>query len=99
MLSELFLQAESLELSNIVQLGIVGFSLVLFALSLTAYRNTGLKRILFASIAFVLFAIQLFFDYIEEFFNFFEEDTTDLLLSGITLVILILLFVSLVKRK
>jgi len=99
MLSEIFLQIESLDIADAIQFGIAGFSLVLFALSLSAYRNSGLKRILFASGAFALFAIQLFLDYIEEFFDFLEEDATDIVLSLVTLGILILFFLALVKRK
>lgn len=99
MLSEILLQADAIGVSDIVEFVIIVFSLGLFALSLSAYRNTGMKRILFAAGAFALFAIQLFFDYLEEFFNLLEEDTTDILLSMVTLGILILFFMAIVKRK
>ena len=99
MLSEIFLQMESLGISDVVEFAIIGFSLGLFGLSLSAYRNTGMKRILFAAGAFALFAIQLFFDYFEEFFNLLDEDTADIVLSLVTLGILILFFMAIVKRK
>ena len=99
MLSEILLQADAIGVSDIVEFVIIVFSLGLFALSLSSYRNTGMKRILFAAGAFALFAIQLFFDYLEEFFNLLEEDTTDILLSMVTLGILILFFMAIVKRK
>ena len=99
MFSEIFLQIESFDIAEVIEFGIIAFSLVLFGLSLSAYRNSGLKRILFAAGAFALFAIQLGLDYIEEFFDFLEEDTTDIVLSLVTLVILILFFLAIVKRK
>ncbi len=99
MLSEIFLQTDSFDIATVVELAIIAFSLVLFALSVSAYRTSGMKRILFAAGAFALFAIQLFLDYIEEAFNFLEEDSTDIILSLVTLGILILFFMAIVKRK
>ena len=87
------------DISDGIEFGIIGFSLLLFALSLSAYRNSGMKRILFASGAFALFAIQLFADYIEEYLNLLDEDSMDILLSLVTLGILILFFLAIVKRK
>jgi hypothetical protein len=98
MLSQLFLQIP-FDISDGIEFGIIGFSLVLCALSLSAYRNSGMKRIIFAAGAFALFAIQLFVDYIEEYFNFLDEDNTDILLSLVTLGILVLFFMAIVKRK
>ena len=98
MLSQLFLQIP-FDISDGIEFGIIGFSLLLFALSLSAYRNSGMKRILFASGAFALFAIQLFADYIEEYLNLLDEDSMDILLSLVTLGILILFFLAIVKRK
>jgi len=99
MLSEIFLQMNTLDITDFVQFAIIGFALGLVALSLSAYRNSGMKRILFAAGAFALFAIQLFFDYFEEFFDLLDEDTTDIILSLITLGILILFFMAIVKRR
>ena len=98
MLSQMILQMP-FDISDGIEFAIIGFSLVLCALSLSAYRNSNMKRILFAAGAFALFAVQLFVDYLEEYFNFLEEDSTDILLSIVTLGILILFFMALVKRK
>ena len=98
MLSQMLLQIP-LSTSDFIEVVIIGFSLVLFALSISAYRASGMKRILFAAAAFVLFAIQLFADYVEEYFNFLDEDSTDIVLSLLTLGILILFFMAIVKRK
>lgn len=99
MLSEIFLQADSFDIASVIELAIIASSLGLFALSLSAYRNSGMKRILFAAGAFALFAIQLFLDYIEEYFNFLDEEVTDIILSLVTLGILVLFFMAIVKRK
>ena len=72
---------------------------ILFALSITAYRNTGIKKILFAAAAFALFAIQLFVDSIEGYLVFLGEDATDILVALITFVILVLFFVAIVKKR
>ena len=98
MLSQILLQTP-LHISDFIEVVIIGFSLGLFALSLSAYRSSGMKRILFAAGAFLLFAIQLFVDYLEEYFNFLDEDSTDIILSLVTLGILILFFMAIVKRK
>lgn len=98
MLSQMFLQIP-FDISDGIEFGIIGFSLILFALSISAYRNSGMKRILFAAGAFALFAIQLFADYAEEYFNLLDEDGMDIILSLVTLGILILFFLAIVKRK
>jgi hypothetical protein len=42
-------------------------------LSILAYRRTGLKKIIFAAIAFSLFAIQLILEALEESLGILEE--------------------------
>ena len=99
MLSNLFLDIESFGLDSIIKLVIVGLSLALFALSITAYRDIGIKRILFASAAFALFAIQFFMDFIIDYVAFLEESVTDVLVLLFPLGILVLFFVAVVKQK
>ena len=99
MLSNLFLDIEPFGLESIIKLVIVGLALVLFALSITAYRDIRIKRILFASAAFALFAIQFFVDFIVDYVVFLEEGVTDVLVLVIPLVILVLFFVAVVKQK
>ena len=98
-LTELFLQIESFGAQSAIELGIITFSLVLFGLSINAYRTTGLKKLAYAAIAFALFAIQLFFEYIEEAYDFFTDDQTDIIVTSTTLAILILFFLAIVKKK
>jgi hypothetical protein len=98
-LPKLFLEIEPFGIDDGLEIGIMIFSVILFALSITAYRNTGIKKILFAAAAFALFAIQLFVDSIEDYLGFFEEDATDILVALITFAILVLFFVAIVKRR
>jgi len=97
--SKLFLEIEPFAIDDGLEIGIGIFSIILFALSITAYRNTGIKKILFAAAAFGLFAIQLLVDSLEDYIEFFEEGITDILVALITLAILVLFFVAIVKKR
>jgi uncharacterized membrane-anchored protein len=41
------------------------FAAILIALSISAYRNTHVKKLLYAIIAFFLFGVFLFYEYLE----------------------------------
>jgi len=98
-LSKLFLEIEPFGIESGIELGIVAFALVLFALSITAYRNTRIKKILFAAAAFALFAIQLFVDSIEDYIEFLDENITGIIVKLMTFAILVLFFVAIVKKR
>jgi hypothetical protein len=89
---------DSIESVILVTIGI--FSLLLLALSILAYRRTGLKKIIFAAIAFSLFAIQLILEALEETFDILEEPPVgDILSSSMTLAILVLFFLAIVRKN
>ena len=98
-LSKLFLETEPFGIESGIELGIVAFALVLFALSITAYRNTRIKKILFAAAAFALFAVQLFVDSIEDYIEFLDEGVTGIVVKLMTFAILVLFFIAIVKKK
>lgn len=98
-LPEISLQIESFGAQNVIELGIIVFSLVLVGISINAYRTSGLKKLLYAATAFALFAIQLFFEYIEEAYDFFADDQTDIIVTSTTLAILMLFFLAIIKKK
>ena len=76
------------------------FSLLLLALSISAYRRTGLRKIIFAAIAFSLFAIQLILGSLEETFGFLEEPPIgDILTASMTLAILVMFFLAIVRKE
>ena len=86
-------------ITQAIKIAIAVFSLLLLALSISAYKRTALKRILYASIAFGLFAIQMFFDYLEDAVEAFDTAYTDIIFFGITLAILVLFFMAIVRKK
>jgi hypothetical protein len=65
-----------------------------------AYRRTGLKKIIFAAIAFSLFAVQLILVSLEESFGLLDETPIiDILSSSMTLAILVLFFLAIVRKN
>ena len=97
MISNMFFQSD--DIVNIINLVIIAFSLLLFALAIKAYLTTRLSKIAYAAIAFALFAIQLFIEYADDTFGFLGDVNTDIVNSFIILCILILFFVAVVKRR
>jgi len=98
-LSKIFLETELFGIGDGLEVGIGIVSLILFALAITAYKNTGIKKILFAAAAFALFTVQLLIDALEDSMGFLEEQVVDIFIPLITLAILILFFVAIVKKK
>ncbi len=86
-------------ITQLIQIAIAAFSLLLLGLSISAYKKTSLKRILYAAVAFGLFAIQIFFDYLEDAIEAFDTPYSDIIFYGITLAILVLFFMAIVRRK
>ncbi|HYY40738.1 MAG TPA: hypothetical protein VE692_05770 [Nitrososphaera sp.] len=84
---------------QIIRIGIAAFSILLLSLSLTAYKKTALKSIIYAAIAFGLFALQTFFDYLQEAVKSFEQPYNDVIFYAMTLAILVLFFLGIVRRK
>ena len=87
-------------IESIIQAAIGIFSLLLLGLSILAYRRTGLKKIIFAAIAFSLFAIQLILEALEETIGILEEPPIgDILSASMTLAILVLFFLAIVRKS
>jgi hypothetical protein len=84
---------------QIVKVGIAAFSLLLLGLSISAYRKTALKSIIYAAVAFGLFAAQLSFDYLEDVVKGFEQPYNDVIFYAMTLAILVLFFLAIVRKK
>jgi hypothetical protein len=93
-------QIDSFEgLENAIALGITVISLLLLALSATAYRKTRLKVTIYAIIIFALFAIQQFIDYLDNIIVALDNPITDVVVSSLTLTILALFFLAIVRTK
>ncbi len=86
-------------ITQVIKIAIAAFSLLLLALSISAYRKTAFKKILYAAVAFGLFALQMFVDYLEDAIEAFDTPYTDIVFFGITLAILVLFFMAIVRRK
>lgn len=75
------------------------FSLLLLALSISAYRKTGLRKIMYAAAAFALFGIQLLFESIEDTFEVLDIGYGSVITSSMTLAILVLFFLAIVQKN
>jgi hypothetical protein len=98
-LNNLSLVLGKLDIVGLVEIGIMVFSLMLFVLSLNAYRRTGLKKLIFAAAAFCMFAVQLFIEYTDDTFNILDDVQTDLVTSGVILFTLIMFFLAVVRKS
>ena len=86
-------------ITQAIKIAIAAFSVLLLGLSISAYRKTGLRRLVYAAVAFGLFALQLFFDYLEDAVPAFDTPYADVIFFGITLAILVLFFMAIVRKK
>ena len=84
---------------HLISLFIGIFSILLLLLSISAYRKTGLKNILYAAGAFGLFAIRLFIEVFDENYDIVDNYLLSFLNSSITLAILILFFLAIIKKN
>jgi hypothetical protein len=84
---------------QLIKIGIAAFSVLLFGLSISAYKKTALKGIIYAAAAFGLFAVQLFFDYAEDAVEGWEQPYNDVIYYAMTLGILVLFFLAVVRRN
>jgi hypothetical protein len=84
---------------QIIKIAIAAFSIRLLALSISAFKKTAVRNIIYAAFAFGLFAVQLFFDYLNDAIAGFEQPYSDVIFYAMTLAILVLFFLAIVRRK
>ena len=100
MFSGLLLQSELFEgIERTIQAATGIFSVLLLALSISAYKRTGLKKIIFAAVAFALFAVQLLIESLEDTFEVLDTGYGSVITSAMTLAILVLFFIAIVQKK
>jgi hypothetical protein len=75
------------------------FAAFLLVVSLFAYRRTKMKRLLFVSAAFGLYAFRAILPRLEILLPTVEATTITVILSSTGFVILALFFVAIVKKK
>jgi hypothetical protein len=99
-LSSFILEIESFEgLENGIALGIAIFSILLLALSITAFKKTGLKVTIYAIIIFALFVVQQLLDYLDDIFSSLDIPIINVIISSLTLAILVVFFLAIVRTK
>ena len=99
-LSSMLLEFDPFEgVENIIAAAIGVFSLLLLALSITAFRKTRLRITIYAMIIFALFAIQQLLDYSSNIYRSLDTPITDVVISALTLAILVLFFIAIVRTK
>ena len=97
-LFSLLLQMDTYEgLENLIAVGISVFAVLLLALSITAFRKTGLRMTIYAIIIFALFFIQQLLDYLDNIFSSLDNPVTDISISALTLAILVIFFLAIVR--
>jgi peptidoglycan/LPS O-acetylase OafA/YrhL len=74
------------------------FATILIALSISAYRNTHLRKLIYAIIAFLLFGIFLFYEYLEHSISL-DNPFTDIVLPSMALSILVLFFLAIINKR
>jgi hypothetical protein len=73
-------------------------SALLFALSIYSYRKSGLKKLLYASIAFLLFVVFLIYESLEHFYAL-DNAFTDIVIPLSGLAIVLFFFLAVIKKS
>jgi hypothetical protein len=89
---------EQLGTQEALDVAIAVFSLVLLALSLSAYRKTRLRRLLLVSGAFGLFAVEVLIRQLDDFVFNVGFQTAQIVVGAMEFVILLLFFLAIVVR-
>jgi hypothetical protein len=86
------------EIQMVLDAAIAVFALVLFALSLSAYRRTRLRRLLLVSAAFILFAVEVGIAQLDDFVFAVGYRTDLIIVAAMEFVILFLFFFAVVSK-
>lgn len=87
------------DIAEIFDFGSGIFSFLLFGLSLVAYRNMRMRKILFVSIAFGLFGLRTVVSRLDLFMPEIESSLLEMTLAIMSFVALALFFIAIVKKK
>ena len=99
MASESVFSPISSEAFLIAQILITICALFLLTLSIKAYKNTGLRKLIYVAIAFVLFAIQHILNYVDQaVVDIMPDDMRYLLFAIMTLAIMGMFFLAILKK-
>lgn len=90
---------QGFETEELLDFAIGIFALVLFALSISTYRKTRLRRLLIVSIAFLLFAIEVVIRQLDAFVFAVGYQTDQTIAVGMEFIILLLFFIAVVVER
>ena len=85
-------------LESSIYVGGAVFATLLAVLCISAYRNTHLKKLLYAVVAFALFVIFLVYEYVESTYRF-DTPVGDTIIPSLVLAILVLFFLAVVSKN
>jgi hypothetical protein len=74
------------------------FSVILTALSISAYRKSGIKKLKYAVAAFALFCGFLIYEILEQLLSL-DNPFTDIIIPSSALAILIFFFMAVIKKN
>jgi hypothetical protein len=84
-------------IERVITIAIAALSILLLALSLSAYRRTHVRRLLYAAAAFGLFAVQTLVEFLEDISGV-GGSYAIVITPSITLAILVLFFLAIVSK-
>lgn len=87
------------DIAEIFDFGSGIFSFLLFGLSLVAYRNMRMRKILFVSIAFGLFGLRTVVSRFDLFMPEIESSFLEMTLAIMSFVALTLFFIAIVRKE
>lgn len=83
----------------VTQILIAAFALFLLGLSVKAYKNTGVRKIVYLIIAFALFAFQHILNYIDQsVVDILPDDVRYVIFAIVTLSIMGMFFLAILKK-
>jgi hypothetical protein len=94
-----FLDFPEVELYESLNVVVALVAIILLVISLLAYRRTNLRRLLFVSVAFGLFAVQALTRELDELVSALGSGTEQIIIIILDLAILLLFFLALVVSK
>ena len=87
------------EVFVVTQILIAAFALFLLGLSVKAYKNTGVRKIVYLIIAFALFAFQHILNYIDQsVVDILPDDVRYVIFAIVTLSIMGMFFLAILKK-
>lgn len=89
---------EGEQVEEVLDIAIAIFAFVLFAISLSAYRKTRLRRLLLVTTAFGLFAVEVGIGQLDDFVFAVGYQTDLIIVAAMEFIILLLFFLAVVAR-